>query len=126
MRDGLYAACQAYANGIIGKDAYSIILSQYGMLLVALLEDSPAVSVAAAAAAADPKAAAAKVAAPVITFAKAQSASAFAALLVACINGFDPTRRDYARSEAPYDENPVLSRNLCRSVMTRAGSGHAG
>jgi len=36
LRDGLYSACQAYANGMIGKDAYALILSQYGNLLVAL------------------------------------------------------------------------------------------
>ena len=36
LRDGLYSACQAYANQLIGKDAYSLILSQYGNLLVAL------------------------------------------------------------------------------------------
>jgi hypothetical protein len=36
LRDGLYSACQAYANRIIGKDAYALILSQYGNLLVAL------------------------------------------------------------------------------------------
>jgi hypothetical protein len=36
LRDGLYSACEAYANQAIGKDAYSLILSQYGNLLVAL------------------------------------------------------------------------------------------
>ncbi len=36
LRDGLYSACQAYANGIIGRRAYALILSQYGDLLVAL------------------------------------------------------------------------------------------
>jgi hypothetical protein len=36
LRDGLYSACQAYTNGLIGKDAYGLILSQYGNLLVAL------------------------------------------------------------------------------------------
>jgi hypothetical protein len=36
LRDGLYSACQAYANNIIGKDAYALILSQYGDLLVDL------------------------------------------------------------------------------------------
>jgi hypothetical protein len=36
LRDGLYSACQAYANQLIGKDSYSLILSQYGNLLVAL------------------------------------------------------------------------------------------
>jgi hypothetical protein len=42
LRDGLYSACQAYANGMIGKDAYSLILSQYGNLLVALANGPPA------------------------------------------------------------------------------------
>src|SRR5665213_871414 len=37
LRDGLYKACQASANGVIGKDAYALILSQYGNLLVALV-----------------------------------------------------------------------------------------
>ncbi len=42
LRDGLYSACQAYANGLIGKDAYALILSQYGNLLVALASGSSA------------------------------------------------------------------------------------
>lgn len=37
LRDGLYAACQSYVNGVIGHDAYAMILSQYGTLLVALV-----------------------------------------------------------------------------------------
>ena len=37
LRDGLYAACQAYANGILGQDAYALILSQYGNLLIKLV-----------------------------------------------------------------------------------------
>jgi hypothetical protein len=36
LRDGLFAACQSYVNGVIGHDAYALILSQYGNLLVAL------------------------------------------------------------------------------------------
>jgi hypothetical protein len=36
LRDGLYRACEAYANGVIGKDGYALILSQYGDLLTAL------------------------------------------------------------------------------------------
>jgi hypothetical protein len=36
LRDGLYSACQAYANGIIGKAAYALIISQYGDLLTNL------------------------------------------------------------------------------------------
>lgn len=37
LRDGLYAACQAYTNGVIGHDAYSLVLSQYGTLLAAIV-----------------------------------------------------------------------------------------
>ena len=36
LRDGLYASCQAYTNGVIGEDAYALVLNQYGNLLVAL------------------------------------------------------------------------------------------
>ncbi len=57
LRDGLYSACQAYANGVIGQDAYALILSQYGDLLVALAAPSPAAAPASPAA---PAAAAAK------------------------------------------------------------------
>jgi hypothetical protein len=42
LRDGLYAACQPYANGVLGQDAYSLILSQYGSLLVRLVSASSA------------------------------------------------------------------------------------
>ncbi len=37
LRDGLYVACQAYANGILGQSAYALILSEYGDLLVNLV-----------------------------------------------------------------------------------------
>jgi hypothetical protein len=33
LRDGLYRACEAYANGAIGSDAYALILSRYGQLM---------------------------------------------------------------------------------------------
>ncbi len=46
LRDGLFRACEAYANGIIGRDSYALILSQYGDLLVTLiLGDSAATNV---------------------------------------------------------------------------------
>jgi hypothetical protein len=47
LRDGLYAACQAFSNGAIGHDAYAIILSNYGKLLVALVGGSGGVGAAA-------------------------------------------------------------------------------
>lgn len=37
LRDGLFKACEAYANGLIHKEAYALILSQYGDLLVTLM-----------------------------------------------------------------------------------------
>jgi hypothetical protein len=36
LRDGLFQACQAYANGAIGADAYALIVSRYGQLLTTL------------------------------------------------------------------------------------------
>jgi hypothetical protein len=41
LRDGLYATCQAYANGALGQSAYALGLSQYGNLLVALTAHDP-------------------------------------------------------------------------------------
>ncbi len=37
LRDGLFKACEAYANGLIHRGAYALILSQYGDLLVTLM-----------------------------------------------------------------------------------------
>lgn len=116
LRDGLYAACQAYANGTIGKDGYSMILSQYGLLLVALLQDQAPVTITG-----DPKKPAN------VTVRGATSASAFAALLVSCINDSDPTRRDYAEDdEHRYTHNKLLSASLCGSVLRRAARGMQG
>jgi hypothetical protein len=36
LRDGLFRACEAYANGVIGADAYSLVLSRYGQLMATL------------------------------------------------------------------------------------------
>jgi hypothetical protein len=36
LRDGLYRACEAYANGAIGSDAYTLVLSRYGQLMTTL------------------------------------------------------------------------------------------
>jgi hypothetical protein len=37
LRDGLYRACEATANGLIGQAAYALILSRYGDLLVTMV-----------------------------------------------------------------------------------------
>jgi len=36
LRDGLYRACEAYANGAIGANAYALILGRYGQLMSTL------------------------------------------------------------------------------------------
>lgn len=36
LRDGLFRACEAYANGAIGDDAYALILSRYSQLMATL------------------------------------------------------------------------------------------
>ena len=54
LRDGLYRACEAYANGVIGADAYAIILSRYSQLMTTLFlgQDIAGATAAAAKAAA--------------------------------------------------------------------------
>ncbi len=94
LRDGLYAACQAFANGVIGYDAYSMILSQYGNLLVAITNE-PMASVH-----------------PRVSTA---SHNAFAAVLVACISGYDPTRFGGGTFQ-----NSLLTQRYCRDVLQRA------
>jgi hypothetical protein len=37
LRDGMYRACEAYANGAISKDAYAAILSRYDQLMITMI-----------------------------------------------------------------------------------------
>src|SRR5205814_4453676 len=37
LRDGLYRACEAYANGAVSETTYAIILSRFDKLMVTLL-----------------------------------------------------------------------------------------
>lgn len=94
LRDGLYAACQSYVNGVIGHDAYALILSQYGNLLVALAGTG-------------------QTSAPAIS----PRDAAITAMLVACISEWDPTRRG---GVAP---NPLLSKARCGSLMNAIAAG---
>jgi hypothetical protein len=50
LRDGLYRACEAYANGAIGADAYALVLSRYGQLMTTLFLGQDIVSATTAAA----------------------------------------------------------------------------
>ncbi|MFL1876026.1 hypothetical protein ACIKT0_12700, partial [Hansschlegelia beijingensis] len=99
LRDGLYAACQSYANGIIGHDAYAVILSQYGHLRVALVGGGRA----------DP----AKAGAVTVATVDARK-STLSTLLVACVSGHDRTRI------GSWGPNPILTTTFCRNVMAAA------
>lgn len=90
LRDGLSAACQAYVNGVIGQNAYALILSQYGNLLVALAGTEAAGSAA-------PRSTARE--------------TAITALLISCISEHDPTRLGGATV------NPLLTRDRCAKLM---------
>ncbi|MDR7038027.1 MULTISPECIES: hypothetical protein [Methylobacterium] len=89
LRDGLYAACQAYSNGVIGHDAYAMILSQYGTLLVALVS-KPDGALAPG----------------------SEKRAALAAMLVTCISASDRTRLPAAR-------NALLDDRFCRRVLNQ-------
>jgi len=90
LRDGLYSACQAYANGIIGRDAYGLIISQYGTLVAQV----------AGAAATDPA---------------VLQQEAVQALLVACITDVDPSVPPGAGYGRP---NPLLA-TYCPSLVSK-------
>ncbi|MGE7367623.1 hypothetical protein ACQKKX_00935 [Neorhizobium sp. NPDC001467] len=88
LRDGLYTACQNYANGVIGQDAYSIILSQYGNLLVALVgKDAAAANI--------------EVSGP---------QAALSAMTVGCISSYDTTR-------SAHQSNLLLTRTFCSQLL---------
>jgi len=74
LRDGLYAACQAYANGVIGQDAYSLVLSQYGTLLAAIVNP------------------------PKDGAQTTYGNDGVAALLTACVSAYDPSRIPQSRN----------------------------
>ncbi len=82
LRDGLYSACQAYANGVIGKDAYALIISQYGNLLIMLVSGSATGQVLPGT---DPK----STSDLAVAMMRQQMLQA---MLVACITDQDPTR----------------------------------
>jgi hypothetical protein len=97
LRDGLYAACQAYANGTLGHDAYALVLSQYGALLVALAGTANQAPTA-----------------------YTPQDAAMSALLVSCVSEWDPTRA-YALAESRRAGGPVRETNLLLSKQFCGG-----
>jgi hypothetical protein len=100
LRDGLYAACQTYVNGVIGHDAYALILSQYGNLLVAL-NGTGTVNQA--------------------TFTAQDSATS--ALLVACLSEHDPSRLAGVDKLGRPLTNPLLTLNFCDKLLAQIARG---
>jgi hypothetical protein len=100
LRDGLYAACQTYVNGVIGHDAYALILSQYGNLLVAL-NGTGTVNQA--------------------TFTAQDAANS--ALLVSCLSEHDPTRLTGVDISGRPLSNPLLSLNFCEKLLAQVARG---
>lgn len=99
LRDGLYAACQAYANGVIGQNAYAVILSQYGNLLVALAGTG-------------------QQAGPSFT----PNDARIATLLVSCISEYDPTRLAAVRPDQHVLHNRWLH-DVCTALLPQVRSG---
>jgi hypothetical protein len=109
LRDGLYATCQAYANGALGQSAYALGLSQYGNLLVAMTSIS---SVDASG----------KVTPGLNGAINTPDQSAAAALLVACISEYDPTRLGALDPKTgQIKTSRVLDRNFCLRYIETFG-----
>lgn len=101
LRDGLYAACQAYVNGVLGHDAYSLVLSQYGNLLVAL--------------------AGTQTSGTPVGYTAQESATL--GMMVACLSEHDPTRiRPYKPNGKP-DLNPLLTERGCGYLFAQIARG---
>lgn len=133
LRDGLYAACQSYVNGVLGHDAYAMILSQYGDLLVALVggaaggKSSSGGGVASTAApgsvnvsvqssgGAQPAAAAAG-GGQASGNSREDYSATVAALLVACISEHDETRLAPLGRTGPL-RNKLLTVQFCRKIL---------
>lgn len=101
LRDGLYAACQSYVNGVLGHDAYAIILSQYGNLLVALTGTASSGT----------------------RTAYSAEESAVAALFVACVSEYDPTRLYPTSYRGKPILNPMLSPRRCHMLLDNIARG---
>ncbi|WP_034995254.1 hypothetical protein [Beijerinckia mobilis] len=107
LRDGLYAVCQSYVNGVIGHDAYAMILSQYGDLLVALVGNNNAneATVASPSSATRSKG---------VSTVKSKGNGYLTNLLVTCISQYDTTRH---RGRDNGSSNALLSLQFCRKVL---------
>jgi hypothetical protein len=110
LRDGLYATCQAYANGALGQSAYALGLSQYGNLLVALTSTAGTDANGKPL----PNTASAAINTP--------DQSAAAALMVACISEYDPTRQGALNPKTgQIVTSRVLDQGFCQTYIKAFG-----
>jgi peptidoglycan hydrolase-like protein with peptidoglycan-binding domain len=124
LRDGLYKACEAYANGIVGDSAYALILNRYGDLLVTLMlgeSAGAAPAIPATTEQSQAKASGSMSPAEAISnihhdYSSAGIGELLRALFVSCLTEFDPSRRAAAA------RNPALDLAMCSSFLTRIGS----
>ena len=119
LRDGLYAACEAYNNGVLGQNAYAMVLSQYGNLLVALAAPGPAgSSTGSTGSTGDGKAGGSN---PALFTPKD---SVMAALLVSCISEYDPTRLGAGRGDGRPATNRILTPAFCKQFLANVTRGN--
>ena len=146
LRDGLYQACQAYANGQIGRLSYALILSQYGNVLADVIGQASATPTGAAAAGAMPAgstpptvnvalaatpptggASGSSSASPTSSTAAATQINVIPvaqmqqehiqALVVSCLNQYDPSLPDDASLKLVKDDDILLTRSMCKSLI---------
>jgi hypothetical protein len=117
LRDGLYAACQAYTNGTLGQNAYAMVLSQYGNLLVALA--APSADNGSGSASGGGSSGGSKTNAALFS----PKDATLAALLVSCISEYDPTRLGARKVNGSVAHNEMLTPTFCRNFLANVASG---
>jgi hypothetical protein len=106
LRDALYQACQASGNGVLGRAAYAVTLSQFGNILTAVLQAQGTGAAPTAPAGGD------AAAAGLLQLALVQQQHV-QALVVACLNTYDPSLPALAASSA----SPVLTQAQCQTLI---------
>ena len=129
LRDGLYTVCQSYASGVLGHDAYAMILSQYGGLVAAVAGGNGGSGTPSGATSSGGSssggtqinvqtggtqgASAPKAAGGASTGGSPLQGTTLSTLLVACISEHDPSRHRDAT-------NQLLTPHFCEEVLNRS------
>ncbi|HUZ34122.1 MAG TPA: hypothetical protein VMV19_18750 [Xanthobacteraceae bacterium] len=115
LRDGLYKACEAYANGAIGDTAYGLILARYGDLLTTLMLGEAAATAPSGSGSSSTNSATSAQAIQAIhrDYYGSMPEAMLQAILVSCLTTFDPSRPGAA------SPNPVLTPAMCRGFVSK-------